>query len=466
MSRRCGKCRDKNYSGGKSRRREKKRHVKNEDKCGCGNPCKIDRDECSSEDIICTPSPSIIVYELPKSDDCSADELNRIVKEFEDSGYQEAIIMIPAGTQINDKICFTTTRKISLCGDVCQPPVINGDLVSCGNKNYSGINFGGNGIYQLNDTCSKCPAPDNFNLIQVTCGRSFVSNSKSGLSFSNSFFDVKQSRTFTIRMTQGNLTFDNNHVQISPDNGSIAFAYYDAGDEHRITDSEFDVQDGGKCCDYGIHMLNSCTTVSSIGNRYSVGCQSNMTIFLGDANPAATVHASGDYAEERDSSGVMTLMRNIPSETLFAQSTYLISKLVVLESTKSRLGNNLDSRAPGLTKFTGVTFINPTPRNEPIITIVSDQPPDSLGNSYTLEINNSEMSPNLTVDAVQPSGDQPMNFISGQSTFQNRGSPALRFFSGTNSSIIQYQYGSITLDYLNADNTGGLLNLGAVSPVF
>src|SRR5687768_14334047 len=138
------KCRDKDDKDG--------------DNCGCGNPCKVERDECSDDDVICTPYPPVGIYELSKVEDCSADALNDIVKQFENSRFQEAVIMIPAGVQINDKICLTTTKKISFCGDLCHPALFNGDIVSCGNKNYSGINLGGNGIYQLNDTCNSCPA--------------------------------------------------------------------------------------------------------------------------------------------------------------------------------------------------------------------------------------------------------------------------------------------------------------------
>lgn len=459
----------------KSRRRRNKdkegrdRDYKDNDKssgCGCGNPCKVERDECSDDDVICTPYPPVGIYELSKSDNCSADALNAIIREFENSRFQEAVIMIPASVQINDKICLTTTKKISFCGDLCHPALFNGDIVSCGNKNYSGINLGGNGIYQLNDTCNICPAPDEFNNVIVSCDRSFVSNSKSGFTFSNSEFNIKQSKKFVIRMSQGNLRFDNNQVNLNPGSDAVGFTYYDSGDKHLITDSEFRVTDGNRCCDYGLHVLNSCTHVDSVGNSYYVECQTNITIFLGDMNPAAVVHSINDYAEESDTSATITLMKNIPGDTLFSGSTYLISKLIVLDTTKARLGNT-ESRKAGITKFTGVAWINPSNRDEPAISITSDQLPDSLGDTYTLEINNSEISADLNVDTIQVFGDQPMHFTSVQSTFQNRtGDLTLRYFSGENTNIITYTYGSLSVFFTPADNTGGLVALGAASPVF
>jgi hypothetical protein len=434
-----------------------------QDGCAPCNECKSPR-ECK-KDLHCTPPSKIKVIDDLNINNCSAAELNRKILEINDSCYDEVIIMIPPGV-IKDKVCLNTTRKVTLCGDPCHPTLFTDHVVSCGNKKLTGINLGGNGIYQLNESCGVCTEPEVFDDVQVTCNRSFVSDSRAGFAFVDGLFNVRQNGDFVIRMSQGNLFMDNNTILIDPSNSSVAFAYYDGGDLHTLSDNEVKVT-AEKCSEYTIHLLNKCTQLNSTGNRY-YGDGGNIIVFEGDDHPFSTVHSTSDHVEEIDCDTEITLMQNIPGITVFSNSAHFISKLVKLESTTGKVGCNKDSMVPGVTKFSNNIFKNPFPRIEVPIQLFSDFAPLTIDvpvSTFTLEIHNVTAQTNIANDLILAEGNQSFTFDALNSSFIDiSGSLTNQILNGEiQNAPIFSNYGSRSVGYAVSENPGGLFVVAASS---
>jgi len=432
---------------------------------GCMEGCGRTPDDCTPK-IKCIPPNTVAEFYLPLREDCSSDDINAAVREIDASSFSEGIIFLPPSYRVSGEICLNSTKRISICGDPCHPPEITSNVASCGNKEFRGVNFTGNGVYLLEDSCNDCPQPDDFVENNINCNFSFESRGQ-GFNFTSNMFNLTQLREFHIRMTSGRLTFEANDVNITPKTTAFSFAYYDSGINHQVSDSTFRFFGTDDCNSYSIHMVDKCTEVSSIGNNYYSNIGGELVVFEGDTHPAASVYSSHDYFEENDSRSSLLVMRDIVGTFQITSSTVYASRLVEMSTTTPRgVNSNNNSLAAGSILIASTTVYSHFPSMAPTMKIHSDFIPIVPFDFFITEIQNSYFGLEVLVTPVQLTGTEQMLLTSLSSSFRNRTQSTLQFVNGSITAPLAITWDSLRNNYLGGTNTGGTVVVGTIDPTF